>query len=230
VQRNTQEAAVLQADRQKLLDDNAAWQSQVIEAFGICPFARQCREEGRLHRDVIDATGAALPDALKGAIAALQSPENTREIPWQVVLLLCPFAPHDPRLFERQVQDAADRVRADLQASGQALQYHVVAFHPQMAWSAQDPGKLVAFWRRSPHPTVQLVHIATLERLRGAKMPPRYVDPDDLDAIAALVGQTVTADLADRIAQANWRTFHAQHEQIQHQLAALAAKRRPGGQ
>ncbi len=201
-------------DVEKVLNDNAAWQTQLIEAFGICPFARQCREEGRLRRDVLAADDAQLPDALTTAIADLhRQPEQTGEIA-EVALLLCPASARDASDFERLVHQSADRAAAQVQTEGLTPAYHVVAFHPQMAWSAESPEKLVGFWRRAPHPTVQLVHIDTLNRLRGPRLPTKYVDPEDLAAIQALLGQTFSGDLADRIALANWRTYHAQAEAL----------------
>ncbi len=202
---------------QKVLDKNAAWQLQVIEAFGICPFARQCREQGKLWRDVLESTPDDLEDRLTAALVALHRGALGPEIPCEIGLLLCPDATADASAFERSVRRAAERATALVHAQAREPLYYAVAFHPNMAYSAADPQKLVGFWRRSPHPTVQLVHIATLQHLRNTRIPPKYVDPEDLAAVQALLGQAVTGDLADRIATANWRTYHAN-------AAALEAK------
>ena len=212
-------------DVEKVLAENAAWQAQLIEAFGICPFARQCREEGRLRRNVLVADDAQLPDALTAAIAELhRQPEHNGKTS-EVALLICPASARNAGDFERLIHQSADRAAAQVQAEGVTPAYHVVAFHPQMAWSAASPERLVGFWRRAPHPTVQLVHIATLNHLRGPRLATKYVDPDDLTAIQALIGQTVSGDLADRIALANWRTYHAQAEVLLAKSEQLLATR-----
>ena len=221
-----------QVDAQQILAENAVWQSQVIEAFGICPFARQCRLEGRLHRVVIAGTHEALPDALLDAVMALHRAPDEAAQPespaWEIALLLCPQAGDDARRFEQLVRQVDARLRALLRARGWPAQYHLVAFHPQMKYSDADPQKLVGFWRRSPHPTLQMVQIATLDRLRSGTAAPRYVDSTDSAAVAALLGQAVTGDLADRIALANWRTYQAHGADLRDKVAQFQEHEQDG--
>lgn len=179
---------------QEILAENAAWQLQIVEAFGICPFARRCRLEGKLLRRVLAGQGLALEQRLQAEIQHLH--ENPQGC--EVALLLCPDEKLSAPQFERLVQRVAQRSLEP--------QFHVVAFHPQMQWSEETPQKLVGFWRQSPHPTVQLVHIATLNRLQG-EPPPRYVDPHDRVALTALLGQEPTLELTAKIAEHNWQTF-----------------------
>ncbi len=215
------EVRMLPSERQKVLDENAHWQAEIIEAFSICPFAKHCRETGRLHREVLEATAEALPDALSAMIVAMhRRTDPVTTIP-EIALALCPNAQLDARAFERLVRQCGDRADALVREDGLDPQYYVVAFHPEMAFSDADPYKLVGFWRRSPHPTVQFVHIASLDRIRGTQVPPKYVDPTDQAAVQALLGQPVSGDLADRIALANWRTYHAQPEVFLQKSAQL---------
>ncbi len=194
---------------QKVLEENRQWQMQLIEAFGICPFAKQCRQQGRLWRQVLDRPEASFADTLTHAIAAHHRQPDHSEITPEIALLLCPDASADAAAFERLVRRCGDRAAQLVRSEGLEPRYYVVAFHPLMAFSSADPQKLVGFWRRAPHPTVQLVHIATLNQLRTERQPAKYVDPADLEAVQALLGQDISGDLADRIALANWRTYHA---------------------
>ena len=198
-----------QTKQQKVLEENRQWQMQLIEAFGICPFAKQCRQQGQLERDVLDDPEDLLDEALTRAIFAHHLQPDNHEITMEIVLLICPNASADAAAFERLVRRCGDRAAQQVRSEGLEPRYYVVAFHPLMAYSSADPQKLVGFWRRAPHPTVQLVHIATLNQLRTARQPAKYVDPADLEAVQALLGQDISGDLADRIALANWRTYHA---------------------
>lgn len=210
-----------EVDREKVLAENASWQSQLIEAFGICPYARSCREAGRLWRDVLDVGDEDAPENLTQALVALHRSRQTGGQPWEIALLICPNMTMDAVHFERMIRQCGDHAAAQVQAEGLEPQFLAVAFHPGLAFSPADPSKLVGFWRRSPHPTVQLVHKPTLSRLHDARLPTKYVDPEDLEAVQALLGQTVSGDLADRIALANWRTYHAQNGELLARSAQL---------
>ena len=202
------EARVPQIDPQNILDVNARWLVEVVEAFGICPFARQAREQGRVQREVLTAEMDAVPGALTAAMVAMHLREDAPGEILEIGLQICPTYSGSATDFERLVRQCDDEANTLVRAEGRTPQYYVVAFHPEMAYSAADPQKLVGFWRRTPHPTVQFVQIPSLNRIRGTQVPTKYVDPDDHAAVQALLGQQVTGDLADRIALANWRTFH----------------------
>ena len=210
-----------QVDREKVLAENARWQAELIEAFGICPYARRCREENRMMRDVLDATDADLPEVLTAALVGLHRQPLRAEKQWEIALILCPAVTLDAGHFERLVRQSSDQAVAQVRNEGVDPQFVAVAFHPQLAYAPTDPYKLLGFWRRSPHPTVQLVHLPTLNRLSSAHIPPKYVDPDDLTSVRALLGQDISGDLADRIALANWRTYHARTEELLAKSAQL---------
>jgi hypothetical protein len=54
----------------------------------------------------------------------------------------------------------------------------MAAFHPDAEADTSDPARLVPFIRRSPDPTIQLVRLETLRRLRGTEQAGTgYVDP-----------------------------------------------------
>ena len=201
----------MHADRHAhILETNHAWQLQLVEAFGICPYARRCRLEGKLERQVIDGTGDPWREAVVAAMVQLA----TRADPPEVALLICPDADAPSPMFERAVHQVAT---VAAKRAG-PLPFHVVAFHPDLPFDPATPQGLVAFWRRTPHPTIQLVHAPTLQQLRGAPVP-RYVDPEDAQAVAALLGQPMPLDLADRISQVNWLLWNDKKQEI---LAAVA--------
>lgn len=211
------------ADDARILDDTSAWQLQIVEAFGVCPFARTCREQQRLWRQVVRPASSDWQAALIAAIAARHREPEVAGQPWEVALLLCPDAPDDPVAFERILRLAAEEA-----ARLAVPQYHVVAFHPQMTYSPETPQRLLGFWRRSPWPMAQLVHISTLHRLQAARPAVRYVDPADLAAVEALLGQSFSGDLADRIALSNWQTFQAHGDRLRQMSEKCLAMAKSG--
>ena len=75
-----------------------------------------------------------------------------------MVLLIYPEFAGDLRAFE----EFRDHVRGSLRL------FYCVAFHPALPMDLSDANRAVSFLRRSPDPTLQLVRIATLDRVRSA--------------------------------------------------------------
>jgi hypothetical protein len=196
VERNVSEAALARNDR---------YLREFVEALELCPFARRCRESGRLVRRVV------LGDAVTGALGALAYVSALPEEACEVALLLFPEFTGDLDAF-REVC-AQVRARADL--------FHCVAFHPDLPMDLADGNRAVSFLRRSPDPTLQLVRIATLDRVRRERAGGSvYVDPARL---ASGVPEPQLT-LSDQIARANLRTLQ-RHDPAE--LARLLASMRP---
>lgn len=192
---------------QAVLLRNEQWLREVVEQFSLCPFAKTCRTSGKLHREVLN--GPVTDTRLHAALLRLQ---QTPDDDFEVGLILAPRASADPRRFEQQVRRVADAVERGLKDTGRAASCHAVAFHPQMPFSEQTPAGLTGLWRRSPHPTVQLVRKSVLDSLRGRHTPLRYVDVQqvgDLQAWLAEHHAEARAGLSARIAEANAHTWHA---------------------
>jgi hypothetical protein len=192
---------------------NDAYLQGFIEAFHLCPFARDCREAGQLHRELVAGTGALVTDRLAARMTALHRGEAGD---FAIGLLIAPEFDGDARSFEAVVCAAADRATQGL--AGDRFAFHAVAFHPGLAWSDDDPYRLIGLLRHTPDPTVQLVRATVLERLHAAHATaPTYVDPADKQAVAALAD--AAKPLSDRIAEANFRTYRAAAVALQEALA-----------
>jgi hypothetical protein len=127
---------------------------EFVEALNLCPFAQRCREEGRLVRRVI-FDDYLLPALLRAAAEVETLPEKQCE----VALLVVPaFADGAEAFLELCAQ-----VRRPLRY------FHCVAFHPELKADFSNENRAVQFLRRAPDPTLQLVRIATLERVRGER-------------------------------------------------------------
>ena len=177
---------------------NDRYLREFVEALELCPFARKCRESGRLARRVLRGERPA-----EATAAAVRDLEATAEEQVEVALLIYPEFAGDVRAFEQ----FRDEVRRSLRL------FYCVAFHPALPMDLSDANRAVSFLRRSPDPTLQLVRVATLDRIRsGRPAGSVYVDasrlsPDELRKLGPL------PSLSDQIAAANLRTLR-RHEPV----------------
>ncbi len=190
---------------------------EFVEALSLCPWARHCREMGRLTRRVIlDAGGppgspafSALVDAAMTQLRALAAmPETELEIG----LLIFPALTADLRegpagAHAFELLCAAVREAMQCAFANQGLPFYCVAFHPELGLDLSDENRAVRFIRRSPDPTFQLVRIAALEAARGPNLgDTRYVDPATMSA-EALMAYERPLSISERITRLNWETL-----------------------
>jgi hypothetical protein len=142
-------------DRERAaLARNDRYLREFVEALNLCPFARRCREEERLVRRVI-LDDYLLPALLRAAAEVETLPEKQCE----VALLLVPGFTDGAAAFLELCAEVRRRLRY----------FHCVAFHPELKADFSSETRIVHFLRRAPDPTLQLVRIATLERVRGER-------------------------------------------------------------
>src|SRR5712664_245972 len=187
---------------------NDRYLREFVEALDLCPFARRCRESGRLARRVL--RGGAPGEATASAVREL---EATPEDQVEVALLIYPELEGGVRALE----ELRDEVRRSLR------RFHCVAFHPELPMDLSDENRAVSFLRRSPDPTLQLVRIATLDRVRsGRPAGSVYLDPSKLSA-EELRSLEPALSVSEQIARANLRTLQ-RHDAAR--LASLLAELR----
>lgn len=142
--------------------------AEVVEDLGLCPFARRCREQGRVARPLFYSD-----DAEPGTVA-LRLAELGRARPDVEVVLLTfvlPRAPthpwHDVDAFEELVRAVRDAYEA-LPAT--ELRFYMVGFHPGL--QGPDPRRpltpdgLVPRLRRTPDPVIQCIRADLLDQVR----------------------------------------------------------------
>jgi hypothetical protein len=186
---------------------NDRYLREFVEALDLCPFARRCRELGRLDRRV-----------LLGSRPLAATAEATRELEAgpaegvEVALLIYPEFAGEVAAFE----EFCAEVRSGLR------HFHCVAFHPRLPMDLSDANRAVAFLRRTPDPTIQLVRVSTLDRVRSARgggsvyLDLQNVSLDDLRAVEPPLS------VSEQIARANLRTLR-QHDpgQLEQLLAGF---------
>src|SRR3954468_16248951 len=195
----TAEDALLRNDR---------YLREFVEALRLCPYAKRCREEGKLHRRVLRSRAEALP-----AIAAIEAlPEDSVE----VALLIFPDEPAQGQASARAFESFCADLRPHLQS------FYCVAFHPALRRDLEDAHRAVQFIRRSPDPTLQLVRASVLTSVRGGEgSGSRCVDPATLSLEQLLALQTPLS-LSDRIAEANLETLRREGpDRLEKLLAGL---------
>lgn len=187
----TDEQALARSDR---------YLREFVEELRLCPYARPCRESGRLHRRVLRSRDDALP--------AIQRIEALPEEAVEVALLIFP---DEPACGEQSARDfvsfcAGLRERMFAAHPGDAP-FYCVAFHPDLPRDLLDAHRAVQFIRRSPDPTLQLVRASVLRAVRGDNDGgSRYLDAAklSLEEAMALVSPL---SLAERISETNFATL-----------------------
>lgn len=170
---------------------NDRYLREFIEGLHICPYARGCREEGRLYRQVLLDQAVDAP-----RVAALIGELDARE-EIEVGLLIFPLLQIEARAFERFISELRTRYAAGRTTP---VGYFIVAFHPELPLQMKNPDVAVRFMRRSPDPTIQLVRPSAIERARqGARDPEalsRHIAEAGLRAVLSVGPERVAALLS----------------------------------
>ena len=179
---------------------NDRYLREFVEPLRLCPYAKPCREEGKLHRRVLWSREQALP--------VIREIEALPEQEVEVALLIFPAEPAtgEPSARDFVAFCAAVRDRMFAAHDGDAP-FYCVAFHPDLPRDLLDANRAVQFIRRSPDPTLQLVRASVLQAVRSEKEGgSRYVDTSRLSLEEALALASPIS-LAELIAQANFATL-----------------------
>ncbi len=197
---------------ERALARNDRYIREFVEALHICPYARRCRETGKLHRRVV------VPAELDAAHAAVRTVEALPEDSVEVALLIFPTAAANGVESAR----AFETFCADLRARMAESPFYCVAFHPDLPRDLHDAHRAVQFIRRSPDPTIQLVRASVLRQVRGADDGgTRVIDPSGL-TLEQLLAIASPLSLADRIAEANLVTLQREGpDRIERLLAEI---------
>ncbi|MCA1828082.1 MAG: DUF1415 family protein [Myxococcales bacterium] len=176
------------------LERNDRYIREFVEALRICPYAKTCREAGKLHRRVLSALDETLP--------AMHEIEAMPDGAVEVALLIFPDARADGVESAREFESFCASLRPSL------TKFYCVAFHPDLPRDLFDAHRAVQFIRRSPDPTIQMVRASVLKAVRGANDGgTKVIDPSKL-TLEELMTISSPLSLADRIAEANFQTLH----------------------
>jgi hypothetical protein len=202
---------------------NERYLVEVVEAFGLCPWARGTRLSGNLARTVLLQS----EEHTDHALARLQTWSEAPAV--EIGLLIFPKLGLDYGDFQRFVNRLIDEdARRYSRASSP---FAMAAFHPHAELDLGSPDRLVPYLRRSPDPTIQVVRVSALERVRGQEVAgTQFVDLKTF-RLGAL--QTPQRTLRERISKHNFGTvnddpnaltralesIHAEHASVRERLA-----------
>jgi hypothetical protein len=181
----------------EVLRVNGRYLDEVVERFGLCPWAERARREGQVETEVFQQDSAEIFEPSLAALSALSLLASV-----EVGLFLYPFLDLTRLDFEQFVR----RLRA-LETERHELgtqPFAMAAFHPDAQAHLDDPERLIPFLRRSPYPTIQVVRLSALERVRGGNEGTAYWDLELLSAPA--IHKPSPIPLRERIARANLKT------------------------
>jgi hypothetical protein len=173
------------------------YQIEIVEAYGLCPWADRATQDGRVREVVILQQDAG---TLEPSLAAIDSwtLDPAVDVAFAIYprLALGRQAFHD---FAARVRDA-DTLRHELGS----VPFVFAAFHPDADADTGDPERLIPFLRRTPDPTLQFLRAATLDGIRtGSAQGTQFLDIGSLEAVLA---GTAQPPLRERIARANLAT------------------------
>jgi hypothetical protein len=119
-------------------------------------------------------------------------------------LLIFPRIQLSRSAFQRFVSNI---IEADAKRHGtRSSPFALAAFHPDASLDLGNADRLVPFLRRSPDPTIQVVRISALERVRGDEIAgTQYVD---LRRFRLEDLPSAERTLRDRIGEHNLQTLH----------------------
>jgi len=187
------EAEVLRVNRRYL--------TEVVEHFGLCPWALRSRLDGAVMERVLWQKSS---EFLAPSLAALDAMLSRRAC--EIGLFIYPHVPLGRLEFERFVRALreADTARHPVGEAPLVM----AAFHPDAHPNLSDAERLIPYLRRTPYPTIQIVRRAALERVRGDEEEgTAYLD---VALVAAPpVKRPVRTPLRERIARVNLATLEA---------------------
>jgi hypothetical protein len=175
---------------------------EVVEEYGLCPWARPARLNGELAVKI-----------LFGEPEIAQWIESSKELLARPgVLVAMVIAPE----MRGPLRPIREQITVAVPGAG------VADFYPEAPLDMTTPARLVPYLRRAPDPFLQLVPLALLQAVRAA--PPvadRALQVEMLGGRA----QPLRGDLADTIAAANHARVSIDPAAFSARLASLAADR-----
>ena len=184
------------------------YRHEIVEAYGLCPWARDARMAEHVLLQEDDAVGPSLETLAKLA-----------KLDIEVAVLVYPRVGLELAAFERFVSRLRD-ADAKIHPLG-TIPFAMAAFHPDAAYDASDPERLIPFLRRTPDPTIQVVRSSVLDRVRGgAPQGTSFVSVASLN-----LDVVVQPPLRERIARTNAARVKATREAFERVLEDIRLDR-----
>jgi hypothetical protein len=176
------------------------FQTEFVEAFDLCPWAKRARLDGHVEVEVCLDPELRVQSVLDQLDVWVAKAETEIGI---LIFPACTIARDELERFATACM-AADSRRLELRSADFVL----AAFHPDAQLVLDPAERMVPFLRRTPDPTLQFVRSRALERVRrGESTGTQFIDPSKLDL--SQLKFAPERSLRDRIMDANRATFAA---------------------
>ncbi len=173
----------------------ARYVEEFVEAHSLCPWASRARLEGHVKPRVVMTADGSFDEAVS-AVRELSADENIH-----VALLIF------PRLSISRVE--FERFTSALRELDEDKKMAMAPFHPDAQPDLSSAERCVAFVRRSPDPTIQLVRLSILAEVRRpSDEGTAFMDPSAMD-LRAFLARPPKPPLHERVANANLATLRA---------------------
>jgi hypothetical protein len=173
------------------------YQTEIVEAYRLCPWAERAIADGRVREAVIlQESGGEVEPSLAAIDSWVDDP--TADVAFAIYPRLA--------LGRQEFHEFAARVRSADTARHElgAVPFVFAAFHPEADPDMGDPERLIPFLRRTPDPTLQFLRASALDGIRsGASQGTQFLDIASLDAV---LSGTAQPPLRERVARANMAT------------------------
>ena len=216
----------MEADRQRWTREveriHTRYQVEVVEAFGLCPWAKEARTNGHVQM-VVAFTRSADPAAVLATLPLID--DAMRADATEVGMLIFPQLPVDRLGFAHFVGEVRT---AEEQRRPRGQQPFALAdFHPDAQPDARTPHTLVPFLRRAPDPMIQVIRTGVLAHVRGPhEQGTKYLDAAQLAEIASGTLSAPPTAVSTRVAEHNYRTVQRLGAaQLQSVFLTIAADR-----
>jgi hypothetical protein len=147
---------------QAVVEHTRRWISSFVIGLGLCPFARQVFDAGRIHYAVTPARDETT--LLKDLASELQLLSASSSTQIETTLLIHPHVLGN-FLDYNDFLSAVDRLLQDLRLWGTV---QVASFHPQYRFAGTDVTAAENYTNRSPYPMLHLLREASVSRAARA--------------------------------------------------------------
>jgi hypothetical protein len=185
------EAAAITAETLRL---NDRYVRELVEGFNVCPFARGARVGGRTDRVVLLQRDL---DVAPGLAEILRYESQRDDV--EIVQMILPRVTATPAEFEAFVGRLRD-ARAERPPKAP---FALACFHPDFKANTANPDTLVAFFRKAPHPMIQLVRLSVLDAI-NADAGERCPTPELIAQLLRGEGLPIAPSIAARITRDNF--------------------------
>lgn len=211
----------LQQLQREALRVYARFEIEIVEGLGFCPWAQEARLQGAVRPGVVLGEAPTAEQVTDRVVGLADDPSVA------IGLLIFPQVSLDRSPFSRFVGRVREAYEARVGRGQGAVA--MADFHPNATADTSAPERLVPFIRRSPDPTIQVVRMAALEKVRMSEnQGTSFVDVAELDlaALARSGPPPSVAPLHQRIARNNLRTIEGRglHE-VQRAIEDIHADR-----